>query len=88
MEAPIFRRGHSRRGPTLREVLVMHAVARLVLYPWINNIQASWVKMGPAWAGELLGVGCNDMGGSIMNESITRCAFAFAWPRATSTDRQ
>ena len=73
MEAPMFRKGRARKGPTLREALLMHAVARLVLFPWIDNIQASWVKMGPHWAGELLKVGCNDMGGSIMNESITRC---------------
>jgi FO synthase len=72
MEAPVFRKGLSRAGPTLREALLMHAVARLVLFPWVLNIQASWVKMGPHWARELLRVGCNDMGGSLMNESITR----------------
>ena len=70
----MYRKGRARRGPTLHEALLMHAVARLVLAPWISNIQASWVKMGPHWAGELLKVGCNDMGGSIMNESITRYA--------------
>jgi FO synthase len=80
MEAPIFRKGCSRAGPTLREALLMHAVARLVLCPWVLNIQASWVKMGPHWAGELLRVGCNDMGGSIMNESITRCVLIFQCP--------
>lgn len=74
MEAPLFRRGRCRRGPTLHEVLLMHATARLVLFPWVKNIQASWVKMGPEWASELLRVGCNDMGGTLMNESITRCA--------------
>jgi FO synthase len=82
MEAPIFRKGLSRAGPTLREALLMHAIARLVLFPWVLNIQASWVKMGPHWAGELLRVGCNDMGGSIMNESITRYAsfnLAMVW---------
>jgi hypothetical protein len=63
-----------RRGPTLRECVLLHAVARLVLHPHITNIQASWVKMGPQAAGQLLAAGCNDMGGSIMNESITRAA--------------
>ncbi|KAF8062640.1 fbiC [Scenedesmus sp. PABB004] len=76
MEAPVFRAGGARRGPTLREAVVMHAAARLVLHPLIPNIQASWVKMGPARAAALLAAGCNDMGGSIMNESITRAAGA------------
>eukprot|EP00897_Mesotaenium_endlicherianum_P002100 jgi/Mesen1/1918/ME000144S01045 len=75
-QAPIFVKGHARRGPTMRECLLMHAVARLVLHPFICNIQASWVKMGPGGAQALLGVGCNDMGGSLMNESITRAAGA------------
>eukprot|EP00892_Ulva_mutabilis_P006881 jgi/Ulvmu1/4565/UM002_0293.1 len=76
MEAPMFRKGLSRRGPTLHEAVMLHAVARLVLWPDISNIQASWVKMGPEWAAQLLNAGCNDMGGSIMNESITRAAGA------------
>jgi len=55
----------------------MHAVARLVLGPvGITNIQASWVKMGPEFASHLLHAGCNDMGGTLMNESITRAAGA------------
>lgn len=54
----------------------MHAVGRLALHPWVPNIQASWVKMGPQRAGQLLRAGCNDMGGSLMNESITRAAGA------------
>lgn len=54
----------------------MHAVARLALHPHITNIQASWVKMGPHRAAQLLSAGCNDMGGSLMNESITRAAGA------------
>ena len=80
MEAPLYRKGRARRGPTLREALLMHAVARIVLCPWIDSVQASWVKMGPHWAGELLRVGANDMGGSIMNESITRCAIVSSLP--------
>jgi 7,8-didemethyl-8-hydroxy-5-deazariboflavin synthase CofH subunit/7,8-didemethyl-8-hydroxy-5-deazariboflavin synthase CofG subunit len=76
-EAPTYRFGASRKGPTLRECILMHAVARLVLGPaGITNIQASWVKMGPELASLLLHAGCNDMGGTLMNESITRAAGA------------
>ena len=76
-EAPAFRRGEARRGPTLRECLLAHAVARLALAPaGLANVQASWVKMGPELAGRLLEVGCNDLGGTLMNESITRAAGA------------
>jgi FO synthase len=63
MEAPIFRRGMARAGPTYREAILMHAVARLVLHPLIKNIQVSWVKMGPAGAGAALSCGVNDLGG-------------------------
>lgn len=66
--------GRARRGPTLHECFLMHAVARLTLGSTLKNIQASWVKMGPERAAALLRSGCNDMGGSIMNESITRAA--------------
>eukprot|EP00884_Botryococcus_braunii_P011815 jgi/Botrbrau1/20634/Bobra.113_1s0059.2 len=76
MEAPLYLKGGARRGPTLRECFLMHAVARLALRGHIDNIQASWVKMGPSRAAQLLRAGCNDMGGSIMNESITRAAGA------------
>ena len=76
MEAPIFRRGKSRRGPTYREAVLMHAIARLVLHPHITNIQASWVKMGEAGVLACLQAGTNDMGGTLMNESISRAAGA------------
>lgn len=76
MEAPIYRRGRARAGPTLRECVLTHAVARLALHPHVPNIQASWVKMGPARAAALLAAGCNDMGGTLQNESITRAAGA------------
>jgi FO synthase len=76
MEAPIYLKGGARRGPTFREALLMHAVARLVLHPHITNIQASWVKMGPDGARACLASGANDMGGTLMNESITRAAGA------------
>jgi FO synthase len=74
MEAPMYRQGRARRGPTFREAVIMHAVARLALYPLIPNIQTSWVKMGPAGAAICLQSGANDLGGTLMNESISRAA--------------
>jgi len=74
--APMYRRGQSRRGPTFREAVLMHAVARLVLHPFITNIQASWVKMGPDGVRACLNAGANDLGGTLMNETITRAAGA------------
>ena len=74
MEAPMYRQGLARRGPTFREAVIMHSVARLVLNPLISNIQTSWVKMGPAGAALALQAGANDLGGTLMNESISRAA--------------
>jgi FO synthase len=74
MEAPMYRQGRARRGPTFREAVLMHAVARLTLHPHITNIQTSWVKMGPAGAAICLQSGANDLGGTLMNESISRAA--------------
>ena len=74
MEAPLYLKGRARMGPTFREALLMHAVARLVLSPRIANIQASWVKMGVSGIEACLRVGVNDLGGSLMNETITRSA--------------
>ena len=54
----------------------MHAVARLALHPYITNIQASWVKMGPEGVSACLQAGANDVGGTLMNETITRAAGA------------
>ena len=70
----MYLRGGSRRGPTWRETLLMHAVARLVLHPLVTNIQASWVKLGPAGLAQVLRAGVNDCGGTLMNESISRAA--------------
>ncbi|MGE3145437.1 MAG: 5-amino-6-(D-ribitylamino)uracil--L-tyrosine 4-hydroxyphenyl transferase CofH [Pseudorhodoplanes sp.] len=74
MEAPMHLKGLSRKGPTWRETRLMHAVARLVLHPLIGNIQASWVKLGPQGVAHLLSCGVNDLGGTLMNESISRSA--------------
>ena len=76
MEAPIALKGQARRGPTFGEVLLVHAVARLALHPWITNIQVSWVKLGPDGVAAALRAGVNDLGGTLMNESISRAAGA------------
>ena len=76
MEAPIFLKGQSRRGPSFREAVLMHAVGRLVLHPLVTNVQASWVKMGPEGVRLCLQSGANDLGGTLMEESITRAAGA------------
>ena len=76
MEAPLYLKGRARRGPTFRESIIVHAVARLALHPHITNIQASWVKLGHTGVVAALNAGCNDLGGTLMNESITRAAGA------------
>ncbi len=76
MEAPIYLQGRARRGPTFGETLLMHAVGRLALHPAITNIQASWVKLGPDGVRAALDAGVNDLGGTLMNESISRSAGA------------
>ncbi|TXS95501.1 7,8-didemethyl-8-hydroxy-5-deazariboflavin synthase subunit CofH [Parahaliea maris] len=74
MEAPMYLRGRARRGPSFREAVLMHAVGRLVFHGLIDNIQASWVKMGAEGVAACLQAGVNDLGGTLMNESITRAA--------------
>jgi FO synthase len=76
METPIYLHGRARSGPTYREAILMHAVARLALHPHVTNIQTSWVKMGPQGVKACLRAGANDLGGTLMNESITRAAGA------------
>ena len=74
MEAPLYYKGRARKGPTFRETMLMHAVARLVLHPLITDIQVSWVKLGADGVTAALGAGVNDLGGTLMNESISRAA--------------
>ena len=74
MEAPMYLKGKARKGPTFREAILMHSVARLTLHPHITNIQSSWVKMGHLGMIASLNAGCNDLGGTLMNESISRAA--------------
>ena len=76
MEAPMYLKGKARKGPTFREALLMHAVARLVFNGLIDNIQTSWVKMGQQGVAACLKAGANDLGGTLMNETITRAAGA------------
>ena len=80
MEAPMYLKGMARKGPTFRETVLMHAVARLALHPVLTNIQVSWVKLGRDGARVCLNAGANDLGGTLMNESITA-------PPAPSTAR-
>jgi FO synthase len=70
----MYLKGKARKGPTFREAVLMHAVARLALHPHIGNIQAIWVKLGYAGVTACLNAGCNDLGCTLMNESISRAA--------------
>ncbi|MGD0439276.1 MAG: 5-amino-6-(D-ribitylamino)uracil--L-tyrosine 4-hydroxyphenyl transferase CofH [Acidimicrobiales bacterium] len=76
MASPIYLQKKARRGPTFREALLMHAVGRIAYNGWIDNIQASWVKIGLDGARQLLQAGCNDLGGTLMDENISRAAGA------------
>jgi FO synthase len=76
MASPIYLQRKARRGPTFRETLLMHAVGRIAYRGWIPNIQASWVKMGAAGAVQALQAGVNDLGGTLMDENISRAAGA------------
>jgi FO synthase len=76
MAAPIYLQHRARRGPTWREAILMHAVARIAYHGLIDNIQASWVKLGVHGAQQLLRAGVNALGGTLMNENISRAAGA------------
>ena len=76
MASPIYLKRRARRGPTWREVVLMHAVGRIAYHGSIDNIQASWVKLGVRGAQQLLQAGVNDLGGTLMDENISRAAGA------------
>lgn len=76
MASPIYLQRRARRGPTFRETLLMHAIARIVYRGLIDNIQVSWVKIGTEGARQMLQAGCNDLGGTLMDENISRAAGA------------
>jgi FO synthase len=76
MAAPIYLKRGARRGPTWRETVLMHAIGRITYRGLIDNVQASWVKLGAAGARQLLRAGVNDLGGTLMDENISRAAGA------------
>ncbi len=76
MASPIYLQRQARRGPTWREVVLMHAVGRIAYHGFIPNIQASWVKLGVAGVRQLLCAGVNDLGGTLVDENISRAAGA------------
>jgi FO synthase len=76
MAAPLYLQRKARRGPTFREALLVHAVARIVYRGLIDNVQASWVKLGLDGTAQFLQAGCNDLGGTLMDENISRAAGA------------
>ncbi|GAA2128405.1 bifunctional FO biosynthesis protein CofGH [Nocardioides bigeumensis] len=76
MAAPVYLKRGARRGPTWRESVLMHAVARIAYHGLVDNIQASWVKLGQSGARQLLTAGVNDLGGTLMDENISRAAGA------------
>ncbi|NNF55525.1 MAG: 5-amino-6-(D-ribitylamino)uracil--L-tyrosine 4-hydroxyphenyl transferase CofH [Acidimicrobiales bacterium] len=86
MAAPLYLRKMSRRGPTFRETLLIHAVARLAYGPLIPNIQSGWVKIGLDGVRQMLQAGCNDLGGTLMSENISRAAGASHGQGLTAED--
>ena len=86
MAAPIYLQGGSRRGPTFREVLLMHAVGRIAYRGLIDNVQASWVKLGFDGVEQALRSGVNDLGGTLMDENISRAAGAEHGQGASQAD--
>jgi FO synthase len=86
MEAPIYHRRKARRGPTFREAILMHSVGRIAYHGWIDNVQASWVKLGLPGVRQALQAGCNDLGGTLINENISRAAGASHGQHMTGED--
>jgi FO synthase len=86
MATPLYLQRKARRGPTFREVLLMHAIARIAYRGLIDNIQFSWVKLGRTAGVQLLQAGCNDMGGTLMDENISRAAGASHGQEMTPAD--
>jgi FO synthase len=86
MASPIFLQGRARPGPTWDEVVLVHAVGRIALAGLIDNVQASWVKLGLDGGARLLGAGCNDLGGTLMDENISRASGAAHGQLATPAE--
>ena len=86
-ESPLYtKNNHVRAGPTFDENIKMHAISRVMLNGWIDNIQASWVKLGPEYATQMLRAGVNDLGGTLMNENITRSSGGIYGEEMTSAE--
>lgn len=86
MASPIYLQRKARRGPTFRENLLIHAVARIAYRGYIDNIQSGWVKIGFDSVRQLLQAGCNDVGGTLMDENISRAAGATHGTGVTAED--
>ncbi len=86
MATPMYLRRMARRGPTFRETLLVHAIARIAYHGHIHNVQGSWVKIGFDGLAQLLQAGCNDVGGTLMNENISRAAGATHGQEVSATD--
>jgi FO synthase len=86
MATPMFLQGKSRRGPTFREALLMHSVARIAYRELVPNVQVSWVKMGAVGSRQALMAGANDLGGTLMDENISRAAGASHGQRMAEDD--
>ncbi|WP_229022842.1 5-amino-6-(D-ribitylamino)uracil--L-tyrosine 4-hydroxyphenyl transferase CofH [Actinomarinicola tropica] len=86
MASPIYLQRKARRGPTFRETLLVHAVARIAYRGLIDNVQASWVKIGVSGVRQMLQAGCNDLGGTLMDENISRAAGAEHGQQLTPDD--
>lgn len=86
MGSPIFLQGKSMPGPTWDEIVLMHSLARIYFYNTIDNIQASWVKLGHDGAKVLLNSGVNDLGGTLINENISRASGANHGQETTATE--
>jgi FO synthase len=86
MAAPMYIQRRSRRGPTFREALLMHAVGRIAYRGAIDNVQVSWVKMGRSGVTQCLRAGVNDLGGTLMDENISRAAGASHGQMMTADD--
>ena len=76
MASPIYLQHRARRGPTFREALLVHAVGRIAYRGAIDHVQVSWVKMGPEGVRQVLRAGADDLGGTLMDENISRAAGA------------
>jgi len=86
MASPIYLQRQARRGMTFREILLMHAIGRIAYHGWIDNIQVSWVKIGVEGAHQILQAGANDLGGTLMDENISRAAGAMHGQGLTEAD--